>query len=170
MADGVPIYEPLFGSGFSLIVEAKPGASRAQVGKSTFAEVGVPDLRIQVDRALGDGSATVCDDMPPIIGGVPAINPPSFADEQSVNDRINDLACRFIDGQGNHLGRQCGDSACVLGTDGEFGCVGSGSTVQFCGFMSQVLSFPLGDTLVSARVADARGEVGPSARLIVRVR
>ena len=29
MSGGIPIYEPLFGSGFSLVVEAKPGASRA---------------------------------------------------------------------------------------------------------------------------------------------
>lgn len=170
-ASGVPIYEPPFGSGFSLVVEAKPGASRAPVGTSTFDLFGAPDLRIQVDHALGNGSAAVCDDTPPLLGGVPAINPPNFADDPSVNDRLNDLACRFIDGVGNKFARRCGsETACVLAADGEFGCAAGDSMQQFCGFISQVLAFPLGDTLVTVRVADARGQLGPPARLIIRVR
>jgi hypothetical protein len=168
--NGIPIYRPLFGSGFSLVVEAKPGASRARVGNSTFAFGGAPDLRVQVTRPLGDGSPAVCDDAPPLLGGVQAIDPPSFVEEPTVNDRLNDLACRFIDGAGNKIGRPCGDStACVLGLDGEFGCVAPDTQVQFCGFISQVLSFPQGDTLVTVRVADVRGALGPPAQLIVRI-
>ena len=119
----------------------------------------MPDLQIQVTRPLGDGSSLVCDDAPPMLGGVPAINPPSFDDTPSNADRLNDLACRFIDGGGNKIGRKCGDStACVLGEDGIFGCVTTDATVQFCGFIGQALTFPPGDTLVTVRVRDVAGQ------------
>lgn len=167
--NGLDVYEPAFGFAFSIVVEAKPGPSRAQVGNVTFSD-GAPDLQIQVTRPLGDGSSAVCDDMPPMLGGVPAINPPSFDDTPSIDDRINDLACRFIDGGGNKVGRKCGDNtACVLGSDGIFGCVTADATVQFCGFMGQALTFPPGDTIVTVRVRDVRGNFGAPRQLLVRV-
>ena len=67
------LHTPPFGYGFSIIVEAKPGASGVRVGNSAFTDGGAPDLQIQVTRPLGDASLLVCDDAPPIIGGVPAI-------------------------------------------------------------------------------------------------
>jgi hypothetical protein len=165
----VPVYRPAFGFAFSLVVEARPGPTSARVGISTFSS-GAPDLQIQVTRPLGDGSSLVCDDAPPTLGGVPGINPPNFADQPQVADTINDLACRFIDGGGEKVGRQCGDNtACVLGTDGIFGCVSGDATVQFCGFIGQPLTFPSGDTLVSVRVRDVRGNFGVTRQLIVRV-
>ena len=130
----------------------------------------MPDLQIQVTRPLGDGSSLVCDDAPPTLGGVPAINPPSFDDTPANDDRLNDLACRFIDGGGNKIGRVCGDStACVLGEDGIFGCVTADATVQFCGFMGQALTFPPGDTLVTVRARDVQGNLGAPRQLLVRV-
>ena len=165
----IPVYEPAFGFAFSIVVEAKPGPSRARVGNSTFA-VDAPDLQIQVTRPLGDGSSLVCDDAPPTLGGVPAINPPNFSSDASVTDRINDLACRFIDGGGEKVGRQCGDNtACVLGDDGIFGCVTGDATIQFCGFVGQALTFPVGDTLVTVRVRDVQGNLGLPRQLVVRV-
>ena len=156
--NGLPVYSPSFGFAFSIVVEAKPGPSRARVGISTFVDGSSPDLQIQVTRPLGDGSSLVCDDAPPMLGGVPAINPPSFDDTPANADRLNDLGCRFIDGGGEKIGRTCGDStACVLGEDGIFGCVTPDATVQYCGFIGQPLTFPPGDTLVTVRVRDAQG-------------
>ena len=166
----IPIYQPLFGYGFSIIVEVKAGSSHARPGTSTFDSFGAPDLQIQVTRALGDGSAAVCDDTPPIIGGVPAINPPNFGSDQTVIDRLNDLGCRFIDGVGRKIGRNCGDeTACVLGLDGQFACVAPDTTLQFCGFIGQILSFPSGDTTVTVRARDIQGNLGPAKQLIIRV-
>lgn len=167
---GVPVYRPSFGFAFSIVVEAKPGPSRARVGSSTFIDGETPDLQIQVTRPIGDGSTVVCDDAPPMLGGVPAINPPSFADTPANGDRLNDLGCRFIDGGGEKVGRQCGDStACVLGEDGIFGCATADATIQFCGFVGQALTFPSGDTLVTVRVRDVQGNFGQPRQLLVRV-
>jgi hypothetical protein len=170
MSGDIPIFTPSFGFGFSIVVEARPGLSGAQVANSTFNSPSAPDLQIQVTRALGDASSAVCDDMPPFLGGVPAISPPDFSDDPVVIDSINDLACRFIDGNGLKVGRQCGPlTACVLQTDGEFDCVGEASTRQFCGFINQALAFPQGDTLVTVRVRDVQGRLGPPRQLILRV-
>lgn len=170
MSGNIPIFEPPFGYGFSLIVEAKPGASRAAVATSTFNDSSLPDLQIQVTRPLGDGSTLVCDDMPPILGGVPATNPPVFNDDPVLTDRINDLGCRFVDGTGSRVGRRCGElTACVLHDDGDFGCASPDATLQFCGFMNQALAFPSGDTTVTVRARDVQRRVGPPAQLIVRV-
>jgi hypothetical protein len=166
----IPIFQPLFGYGFSIVVEAKPGVSRARVGSATFIDGDAPDLQVQVTRPLGDGSPLVCDDTPPILGGVPATNPPNFSDDPQVIDRLNDLGCRFIDGSNNKVGRACNEStACVLGSDGQFGCVASDTTLQFCGFLGQVLTFPPGDTLVTVRVRDVQGNFGPAKQVIIRV-
>lgn len=170
MSGDIPIFTPSFGFGFSIVVEAMPGRSGAQVAPSTFDSPNPPDLQIQVTRALGDGSTVVCDDMPPFLGGVPPIDPPDFSTDPTVADRLNDLACRFIDGNGLKVGRQCGPlTACVLQTDGEFDCVREESTRQFCGFINQALAFPQGDTLVTVRVRDAIGLLGPPKQLILHV-
>jgi hypothetical protein len=169
--NGVPVYEPAFGFAFSLVVEAKPGPTRARVGNASFIDGDSPDLQVQVTRPLGDGSALVCDDMPPLLGGVPAINPPSFENTAANADRLNDLGCRFIDGSGERVGRQCGEStACVLGGDGIFACASAEATIQFCGFIGQALTFPAGDTLVTVRVRDVQGNFGAARQLLVRVR
>ena len=168
--NGIPVYKPSFGFAFSIVIEAKPGPSRARVGNSTFVDGDAPDFQVQVTRPLGDGSSLVCDDMPPMLGGVPAINPPSFDLSPSNIDRINDLACRFIDGAGNKVGRQCDvNTACVLGEDGLFGCASADATIQFCGFIGQALTFPSGDTTVTVRVRDVQGNFGAPRQLLIRV-
>jgi hypothetical protein len=171
-ADGVPIYErPSFG--FSLVVEGRPGGSGAPVGTSTFNwnptdPNAVPYLLIEVSRPLGDGSAAVCDDMPPDLGGVPAVNPPDFSAVQSVADAINDFACRFKDGTGFRSGRGTSD-ACIMFADGQFHFMKQGSTTQFCGQINRPLSFPQGDTLVTIRIRDLAGNVSEAGSLIIRV-
>jgi hypothetical protein len=172
MSGGIPVYTPQFGYNFSIIVEAMPGSSRFAVGNSTFRAGDFPDLEIEVTHALGDGSTAVCDDMPPTLGGVPAINPPDFNPDPTVSDRINDLSCRFVDGTGMKVGRSCGDAtSCVLNIDGQHGCVSPAppTTTQYCGFINQALAFPSGDTVISARVRDVRGNPGPVAQILIRV-
>jgi hypothetical protein len=170
MSGQSPIYQPFFGYGFSIIAEAKPGSSRFAVGSNTFDDFEAPDLQVQVTRALGDGSDLVCDDMPPELGGVPAINPPVLTDDPSIADQLNDLGCRFIDGTGRTIARSCGETtACVRGMDGQFRCAAGDTIAQYCGFVGQHLAFPTGDTLVTVRVRDVRGNLGPPRQLIVRV-
>jgi hypothetical protein len=171
MQGDIPIYEPTFGFNFSIIVEAKPGASHVRVGTSSYDEFGgAPDLQVQVTRPIGDASPAVCDDTPPILGGVPAINPPNLSNDSNIFDRLNDLGCRFVDGSGQKIGRSCGEAtSCVLGTDGQHICVADDTTVQYCGFMGTILTFPDGDTTVTVRVRDLQGNLGPPKQLIIRV-
>lgn len=169
---GIPIYQRPFGSGFSIVVEARRGIANKNVATFAFDEFARPDLQIQVDRPLGDGSALVCDDgmFQFEIGGVPAIDPPSFADDQSISDRLNDLGCRFLNGSGQPIARACNEKfACIRFQDGRFGCVSPQAQRQFCGQISQNLEFPDGDTLVTARVRDIDGNLGPPAQIIIRV-
>src|SRR6266404_4813840 len=99
-AQGVATYRNFVGSGFQLVVEAKPGLSSYDVARRLFAHAPNdpklrPDLEIEVSHPLGDGSTAVCDRSRPKIGGIPAVNPPSFKESQEVADAMNDLACRF---------------------------------------------------------------------------
>jgi hypothetical protein len=172
--DGAPIYERSFGSGFSIVLEARPGGTGAVLDAGTLNSNPVdpqvlPGLQIEVSRALGDGSSAVCDDTPPTIGGVPAVNPPNFSPTQAVADTINDLACRFKDGFGLHSGRTKISDACTTFADGGFRFVAAGSTIQFCGMINEALTFQTGDTVVTARVRDVAGNISLLAKIVVRV-
>lgn len=179
--DGVPIFARVAGatgggSGFRLVVEAKKGTSGAAVALSTLSEnvTQLPDLQVQANRALGDGSAAVCDTAQrtpgPTPGGVPAISPPSFETTTRITNAINDLACRFRDGQGETMGVDFpGDSCVKIEPTEDYDFVDGDSEVQFCGFVSAILSFPRGDTLLTVRVRDVAGNVGAPARMIIRV-
>jgi hypothetical protein len=168
---GVPIFERSTPQGFFVVIEAVPGPNGTSVGQVTFDWSAsdpnrLPDLLIVSSRALGNGSTAVCDDSPPsFIGGVPAVNPPSFGGTQFVANAINDFACRFT------ARNQSGD-ACTRGPTGDFAFVTSGSrVVQFCptvgiGFE---LALPLGDTRFTAIVRDQNGQPGAPASIIVRV-
>lgn len=161
---GIPIFERPFGFGFKLVVEAEgmfgPVVSTYEIG-------GVPALQIQTTRALGNGSAAVCDVMPPMFGGVPGIDPPQLENPDAIADALNDFGCRFIDGEGGTVGRTCGTGACVRFIDGEYHCVNEETDRQFCAPIDMPLEFPGGDTLVSVRVRDNRG-LGDAAQLIIR--
>ena len=176
---GVPIYERPT-SGFSLVVEGRPGGTSSPIGLSTFNwnpsdPTVLPYLLIEASLPLGDGSATVCDDSPGMFGGVPAVSPPNFSVTQPVADAINDFACRFKDGSGVRQGRGQ-DGACTAFSDGSFHFLfppGPGvpfpSTVQFCGFIGAPIEFPTGDTLVTTRIRDLAGNISAPAQLIIRV-
>lgn len=170
LEDGTPVFVRSNGSGFILVVEGRPGVSGAPVGLITFREdlASLPDLQVLASRPLGDGSPEVCDNALPSGGGVPAIDPPDFSPRPENIAAINDLACRFVDGEGRHQGVGPGE-ACTLFPTGDYEFVNRSSTVQYCALVSRFFEFPLGDTILTVRLRDVLGNVGPSARMVVRV-
>lgn len=168
-AEGIPVFTRSSGSGFYLVVEGAPGISGAPVGLSTFHDhlASLPDLQIVASRSLGDGSAAVCDNTPPG-GGVPAVEPADFSPRPELIAAVNDFACRFRDGEGHPSGVGPAD-ACTLFPSGDFGFVNPSSTVQFCAQVTRLFAFPVGDTVLTVRLRDIQGNVGPEARIVVRV-
>ena len=164
--DGIDVYQNNIGSGMIVVVEAKPGISNLEVGRRISAydkedHLSRPDLEIQSDKDLGNASPVVCDKRRPDIGGVPGINPPSFAETRAVADALNDLSCRFevfIESA----------SACTVTKNGDFSFLSKDSKVQFCMIVAKAWNFPVGDTLLSVRVRDKEGNPGPVKKLIVR--
>lgn len=153
-------------SQFIIVVEAAPGANGAAVGSSlgAVAPDGRPDLQIQSSVTLGNGSLTVCDKGPPPLGGgIPAINPPSFAlGEPLVTDALLDFACRFDVHQRS--------SPCtVLDATGQPGYIEPAATLQFCNIVAATAALPPGDALLTVRVRDRGGELGPAREIVVRV-
>jgi len=163
--DGIPIYQMPFGFGFQLVVEAH---GRFAGGPTSFTMSGTPDLQIQSTRNLGNGSAAVCDVMPPNFGGIPGIDPPQLENPNAIADALNDFGCRFIDGSGAPLGRNCSE-ACIKFDDGDYHCKSDLTDAQFCAPIAMPMSFPDGDTLVSVRVRDAQQQLGSAAQIVVRI-
>jgi hypothetical protein len=174
--DGIPVFEriktvPAGASGFSIVVEAAPGTSGAEVGTSSYdvTLLSFPDLQIQVSRAIGNGSAAVCDDPVSAPGGVPGTEPVNFEETAANVAHLNDLSCRFVDGQGNPEARTNPQDSCVAFASGDFAFVDDDTTTQYCGAMNVPLAFPLGDTVVTARLRDADGNIGEEKQILVRV-
>lgn len=171
--EGRPVYERGIGFSFNLVVDAKPGTDGSLPGTSAFNYVAGdpsarPDLQIEANRDLGNGSSTVCDNMSPDFGGIPGIDPPSFAETQAISDALNDFGCRFNDGTGSPGGRDV-NSACVLFPDGTYHFVDPVATVEFCAAVNSKMAFPPGDTIVTAQVRDIGGQVGPQRQIVIRV-
>ncbi len=167
-----------FGAGFFIVVESK-GGTGGQPGTTFFnSDPGNPsvrpDLQMEATRNLGNGSAGVCDSggLPPgpgtptpARGGVPGINPPSYDPaSQHVADALNDLGCRFID---------TSSAPCTKNpdTDVEDFVKKGESTKQACTatFVSTLLLFPKGDTLLTVRWRDVSSNLGNPASIVVRV-
>ena len=166
-AEGAPIYESSFGFDFYLVVEALSGNSDPPVGTSSFStDVSqLPDLQVEVSRPLGNGSTAVCDDTAPNFGGVPAVTPFDFSAAEA--PAINDLGCRFQDGQGKPIGRT-NIYACTKSSDGQYQFVEATGKIQFCGLVYKALGFPTGDTIVAARVRDIAGNASAVVQLVIR--
>ncbi len=165
--DGTPIFLNYVGSGFIIVIEAKPGFSNLEPGRSIFRydpndPTKRPDLEIQVDRPMGDGSEAVCDARPPKFGGIPAVSPTSWAETKQVSAALNDLSCRFetfIES----------DSSCTNARNGDFAFVsGEEASVQFCMVVARKWRFPEGDTTVSVRIRDREGNPGPVSKFVLR--
>ena len=163
---GTPIFVNYVGSGFILVVEGKPGISNLVVGRRLTSydpnDPSLrPDLEVQSTHPLGDGSPEVCDSRRPHIGGVPAIDPPSFAETKKVAATLVDLSCRF------ETFNQSSES-CTLDSHGDFSFVSKDTATQFCMVVAKAWNFPKGDTLVSARLRDEQGNPGPVSHFILR--
>ena len=166
--DGRPIFVSRSGFGISLVVEGAPGTSRRPVGSNAYSDAGLPDLQMIVSRPLGNGSAAVCDDQPPLIGGVPATNPLRFSDTATLVSAVNDLGCRVDDGQGSPLGRTS-NNACTINLGAEYVFQFYASTTQYCLPIAAAWAFPRGDTVVAARMRDTAGQLGAVREIVVRV-
>jgi hypothetical protein len=160
---GIPTYSSSAGSGFMIVVEVKPGIGGNEVSRRIFAHVPGdpsvrPDLEIESNRDMGNGSPEVCDRRKPNIGGIPGINPPSFAETQRVSDALNDFGCRFetfIES----------DSSCTLEPNGDYSFVSKETTTQFCMMVARAYAFPVGETLLTLRVRDTEGNPGPTKQM-----
>jgi len=174
-AAGRPIFTRFTGSGFLLVIDAKPGTNGADVGISTYESdlndpTFRPDLQIEATRDLGNGTPTVCDNTLGHFGGIPGIDPPDFSETQAITNTLNDFGCRFDDGA-NQPGGRTPDSACPMFPDGEFRFVDPNATVEFCATITAPIMFPDGDTIVTARVRDLDGVgvVGPARQIVIRI-
>jgi hypothetical protein len=169
---GVPIYERQFGSGMILVVEATAGSSGRPPGVNTLnsdpTDPSVrPDLQLEANRNLGNGSAAICDvgpapDQP--IGGVPGIDPPSFdPGSQMIADALNDFGCRFD----VHTPLD----PCTLNSHDNAQFVASDTSVQLCtiGVVGHELELPTGDTLLTVQWRDTGGNLSLPRQIIVRV-
>ncbi|MGH3054553.1 MAG: hypothetical protein ACRDL7_06200, partial [Gaiellaceae bacterium] len=168
---GLPIFSRLVGTAFSIVVEGVPGSSGLDVAGSAYQAdaATLPDLQVEVSRPIGNGSAAVCDSTGTTAGGIPAVAPPNFDALQTVINAVNDLGCRFVDGTGKPGARRNPLDSCVMFSTGESGFANPSSMIQFCGFVTGVMEFPGGDTVVTARLRDVGGNPGPIAQLVVRV-
>jgi hypothetical protein len=164
---GRPIYSRTSEAGFLLFVEGRPGLSQLPVGTVFFNPKrndpqALPDLIVQVSRALGDGSEAVCDVTPPRIGGVPGTLFDFPIVDLTTTDAVNDFACRF------RVYTEP-DFACTLDTGANLRFQNSSSTVQYCVLINDALTFPPGDTIVRVRLRDIGGNTGEAAEMVVRV-
>lgn len=172
-AQGNPIYVRPFGAGFFIVVEGKPGSSGASLGTITINTSpsdpsARPDIQIEANRNLGNGSGLVCDSGPPPapFGGVPGINPPNFdPTSQTIADALNDFGCRFDVHDKT--------APCTVNVNDIPGFVASDSTQQFCTarVIDSALQFAQGDTLLTVQLRD-KGlppNIGNQQQLVVRV-
>jgi hypothetical protein len=163
---GIPTFTSSAGSGFIMVIEGKPGLGGHEVGRRVYAHLKDdatvrPDLEILVSRDLGDGSPVVCDRMKPNIGGIPGSPKVDWSETQVVADRINDLTCRFESFNES-------DSSCTQTASGDFSFISQDTTQQFCMIVAKAWAFPEGDTLVTVRLRDMKGNPGPAKQMRVR--
>lgn len=127
---------------------------------------GRPDIQIETTQALGQGSAAVCDDgyHAPVSegGGVFPIPTPDFSYESTITNALNDFGCRFEFHLNADQCTTCGDAAtpCFRG---------GGSQAQFCNRAINLAAFKPGDSLLTVRLRDQEGNIGPTAQIVVRV-
>ncbi|MBI3785984.1 MAG: hypothetical protein HY270_21540 [Deltaproteobacteria bacterium] len=164
---GRKIFSRTAGSGFVLFIEGRPGPSLLPIGTDVFSPkandpAAQPDLQLITGKPLGDGSVAVCDNSFPTLGGVAAATPGDYTPVQSTTDALNDFGCRF------RVYAET-DFACTQDSTGNFVFRSPSSTVQFCTLVSDALTFPGGDTILSARLRDTAGNAGPAVELVVRV-
>jgi hypothetical protein len=167
IGQGLPVFSRQTSAGFIIFVEGRPGPSQLPVGTHVSnSKVGdptqQPDLQIESSNDLGNSTQAVCDNSFPALGGVPAVNPPDFSAVQSVSDALNDFGCRF-------KVFAASDFACTQDASGNLMFDNPSSTVQFCTLVNEALTFPGDATVLTLRLRDTAGNIGPPAQIVVRI-
>lgn len=171
---GRPVYIRPLGSGFSLVIEARPGVTGRQPGSFAFDYDAndpsrLPDLQLLLKRPLGFGTPAVCDIVSPQQAGIPSVSDLTFDGSQEVSRAINDLGCRFNNGQGEPRGRTETTDACTRApVTLDFSFVDPSTTVQFCGPIARAWAFAPGDTVVKARVRDNQDQYSGEREIVLR--
>jgi hypothetical protein len=165
---GRPLFVRPHGQGFTLIVEARKGVERGSIGSTTYEPGEAPDLQVLVSRPLGDGGAGVCEG-DGTRGGVPATPELAFSSDPAVIAAMNDLGCRAYERRGSARP----STRAPLSDYDPFEFVRNDSPIQseiqFGIPIARAWSFPVGDTIVAARVIDVRGTPGTVEEIVVRV-
>jgi hypothetical protein len=170
---GRQVFTVSFGSGFLLVIEARPGGSGLTVGTSVPVPGSPtrPDMQAQSTEDLGNGSATVCDAQPASEGGggIPGFNPPNFGPGQDITNALQDFACRLTPFQPT--------SPCTLNRFGAFAVLTPGGLpgtarqfchILFCHILRTIEEFPVADTILTAQSTDTGGFIGPQKQIVVR--
>jgi len=167
------IYESRNGQ-FVIVVEGVTGDSGQPAGTSLdgIPPDDRPDIWIESTSNQGDGSLAVCDTGPPPPqgngGGVPGVPTPDFsddgdADQTFITDALNDFACRFDP-------FVAANSPCTIKDPSrEPKLIVPTATVQFCDFVASTAIFPPGDSILTVKLRDTVGNLGPTAQIVVRV-
>lgn len=166
-SQGRPVYIRTSSRGFTFYAEGRPGLSGLPVATQLLNSrpndaSRQPDLQVLSSRNLGNGSAAVCDRSLPVVGGVPAVEPPEFGEVQSTSDALNDMACRF-------KAFLEADFACTQDSGGNLLFANPASTAQFCILVDENVAFPSGETVLTVRFKDTAGNAGPSKQVVVRI-
>jgi hypothetical protein len=164
---GRPIFVRVQGQGMTVVVEARRGQRRI-IQTAYDPDGGRRGVELLVSRPLGDGNPAVCDTEPPLLGGIPGFDPPVFSDDAGVQSAIDDFGCRVNDGTGAPLGR-IGNACTRTEPTFEYSFVDPTTEVQFCAPIAPAWNFPVGDTIVAARVRDEAGVVSETREIVVRV-
>ncbi len=130
-----------------------------------------PDLQIESNHDLGNGSPAVCDTGPPPPagngGGVPGIDPPDFEPGPAptpafITNALNGFACRF---EQFSPGAPC----TFIDDSGGEKLVNPDATIQFCDAVTVTAAFPTQppDTTLTVQLRDILGNLGPTAQIVV---
>ena len=173
-----PIFNRSAGEGFVLVVEARAGHDGQLPGGSTVPyqsgpTESDPDLQVILSQPLGNGDPTICDVAPPNLGGVRATVPFDFTSDPDLLANVDDMGCRFNNGphENPYMGVRDSSEACTFTGQGfGYSFVDRGSGIQYCAEVASAWSFPEGDTIVAARVKDAKtGNFGAPREIVVRI-
>jgi hypothetical protein len=164
-AQGRRIFDTRTGQ-FLIVVEGSTGPSGLLPGESLqpFPPTNRTDLQIQNTRPMGNGSVQVCDTGPPSAGGggIPGVNPPSYAETSAITAALNDFACRFE--------AFTATSPCTqVDATGQPKPIHPETVRQFCDNVSATEVFGPGEHVMTVRLRDVGGNVGPTAQIVVRV-
>ncbi len=154
------------GAAAETVVEYRLGLSGQPVN-ANFCPVDTtarPGLWVESDQGLGP-PGTPPAQCPTPVGGVPAVNPPSFGPDQTITDALRAFAFRFLPFTTTApctFTDPSGLPKLVDPTPSEV-------YQQYCTKAENAFAYPLGTSVLSAQLQDGSGNLGPTAQVVVRV-